>query len=137
MRLTTPTTIVNTAAIQTGMYSRSLKRPSVPKNWLCRRARGDFWARSPASSGRWLVIVGIPNHPKATTSAPATSIHRIDGSLIHAQRPHNASHGPASGRPSVANTPNTSVQRYLPSRCMSIAASVNVTSIGSDWKLRM
>jgi hypothetical protein len=88
-------------------------------------------------SGRPLVIQGIPNHMNAIANTPAASHQRIPGTRNQAQIMNSPRKGHISGRPSELSTPRKSVHRYRPSMNMSIAASTNVTIIGSDCALRM
>jgi hypothetical protein len=83
LRRTTATATVNRAAIQIGRYSSSVKRPIVPTTLFWRSARGDSWASWPATSGRPLVIVGIPNHMKATSARPTPTSQRVEGIRRH------------------------------------------------------
>ena len=79
---------------------------------------------------------GIPNHSARTTTAPATRIHRIDGTASQAQTAYAAMNGHTSGRPKDASTSSANAQRGLRDRWQSIAPRHSDTISGSDCALR-
>ena len=79
--------------------------------------------------------------PGSRTTAPAAPPRRRRpatgprAARRHSQTEYTARNGHASGRPSDASTPHANAARGRPDRARSIAASTNVTIIGSDCEL--
>ncbi len=109
----------------------------MPVNLLPCSSRGDSNASWADTNGRWLVIVGTPNHSAGIAMNPAYTIHRISGIFHQHHRPYRPTNGHTSGRPSEPSTSSQNAHRGRRERWQSIAARHRLTIIGSDCTLRM